>query len=185
MKVQVRCDVGHHFKRTISAVNLGEYRFLPLPKVSTGAQECLLEFDVEKEDNRAKYVRGEAKLVLSFASLLFDCEVKDTGYRLDDVDQHRMQKNSVGTPLRYDNYEVPMSSLSRLSETLARQFVRSSKAYQLALQAKTIDYSLAFLLLVTAIEAMSSQEEIIPHDQLDKSKKSCERFCKFVATYCS
>jgi hypothetical protein len=184
MKVQVRCDVGHHFLRTISAVDFREYRLLPLPTAAVGKQECVLEFDVDKEDGRANYARGEAKLFLSFASLLFDCEIKDTGCRVDGVDQHRKQRVGDST-LKYKNYDVPVSSLSRLSETLAKQFVRSSKAYQLALHARTIDYSLAFLLLVTAIEAMSSQEEVIPHNELDKTKKSCERFCNFVTTYCS
>jgi hypothetical protein len=43
---------------------------------------------------------------------------------------------------------------------------------------------LAFLLLVTSIECLSSQEEVIPNSELNKSGKSTERFCRVITAFC-
>ena len=73
----------------------------------------------------------------------------------------------------------------RLDAEALQQFVRASHAFSLGIQAGSIDLSLSFLLLVTAIECLSSLEGFIPNAEMNKDSKSTERYVQFVKRFCS
>jgi hypothetical protein len=70
-----------------------------------------------------------------------------------------------------------------LGDSLSVQFLRAAKAYSSAIEFVPSDPTFAFFLLTTAIECLSTQDEVIPFAELAATGKTCERFCRFVKTY--
>jgi hypothetical protein len=73
----------------------------------------------------------------------------------------------------------------RLDAEALQQFFRASHAFSLGIQAGSLDLSLSFLLLVTAIECLSSLGGFIPNAEMNKDSKSTERYVQFVKKFCS
>jgi Apea-like HEPN len=128
--------------------------------------------------------------LFSRLSLLFDCRVAKTGYRVNGLD---ISSNRPKTTQLSELFEgqVPaidaaamVGHLFTLGDQLTKQFVRACNAYSLAIVAVELDRSLSFLLLVTALECLSTQEEFIPNAELNKSSKSAERYCRLVQSFC-
>ncbi len=133
---------------------------------------------------------GEGEIFLSFLALLFDCRIRKTGFRINGLDisgnhpqkPHIMEmfEGTIDSP-ECDTY---VTHLFTLGSELTKQFARACNAYSLAIASVELDTSLSFLLLVTALECISTQEAFCPNSTLDKSKKSTERYCRLVQNYC-
>ena len=189
MKIEVRCRLSKWFPSTLGAYGLGRYTLEALPTTFGGAQEAILTF-IDAPKTSHSNPQEEGAMFLAVLALIFDSKIASTGVRINGIDIGR----DMPTSRRLDGMfagDIPNEDhlsftkhLATLGEQLAKQFVRACKAYSLAITASELDASLSFLLLVTAIESISSQEEFCPHKELDKTKKSTERYCRLVIQYC-
>jgi hypothetical protein len=190
IKTEIRCELSRRFPIAQGDVDLYRYKLKPLPSKYSGQQEAILIFedDMKKGHSNAEH---EGEIVLSFMSLLFDCHVQKTGYRVNGLDISGEHPSKAHLSGLFEGSIVPGDSaamvrhLFTLGDQLTKQFVRACNAYALAIASVELDRSLSFLLLVTALECLSTQEEFCPNAELDKSKKSTERYCRLVSEYCS
>ena len=186
---ELRCELSRSFPIAHGDIDLLRYRLKPLPSKYGGPQEALLIFedDMTKGHSDAKH---EGQIILSFLSLMFDCRVRETGYRVNGLDiggngpKNAHLSELFEGLLPTENSAKMIDHLFTLGDQLSKQYARACNAYSLAIVSVDFDRSLAFLLLVTALECMSTQEEFHPNTELDKSQKSVERYCLFVKTYC-
>ncbi len=133
----------------------------------------------------------EGEIMLSVLVLLFDCRIKKTGYRVNGLDISGQRP--VKAPLEglfdgevaTEDYASLVRNLFSLGDQLTKQFIRACNAYSLAIASIELDRSLSFLLLVTALECIATQEKFCPNTELDKTKKSAERYCRLVRDYCN
>lgn len=188
MKVEIRCSSKKIFKNTVTSLNIGRYTLSVLPKVNHQESEFILSFDdslVHGHSNSEE----EGAIVLSVLSVLFNTVLKKKGLRINqlDVGVQNTELNrylpDISGQLEEQDFSEDINNLLCMSPQLVKQFVRASHAYSMAIQSIELDISLTFLLLVTAIECLSTQEEFIPNSQLNKDKKSVERYCKFILKY--
>jgi hypothetical protein len=187
---ELRCELSRRFVITQSEIPLSRYLLVPMVSKYGGPQEAVLTFEEMMLKGHAN-PEEEGEIVLSVLSLLFDCEVKKTGYRVNSIDisggnrrQPRLADHFEANIIKGD-YSIDIENIFTLSNQLAKQFVRACNAYSLAISSVELDSSLSFLLLVTALECISTQEEFLPNTVLDKSKKGAERYCSLVQSYCS
>lgn len=186
---EIRCELSRRFPIAQGDVDLFRYCLKPLPSQYGGQQEAILIFedDMKKGHSNAEH---EGEIVLSFMSLLFDCRVRKTGYRVNglDIGGNHPAKAHLSElfegPLPVEDAAEMVRHLFTLGDQLTKQFVRACNAYALAIASVELDRSLSFLLLVTALECLSTQEEFCSNAELDKSKKSTERYCRLVSAYC-
>ena len=189
VKLQIRCRVGRRFPIAGTNVVMGRYSMAPLPAVPGAEQEALIHFvDTERNVSHSN-PHGEGELALSLLSMLLDCEVREIGYAVNGIDVGRDRAEPslaavTSAELDVFDFSHQLEQLLRSSDQLIKQQIRAARAYDLALHASRLDVTLAFLLLVTAIECLSSQEEVIPNEELNKSEKSTERFCRVISQYC-
>lgn len=190
MKVQLRCSLGRRFPNAGGTITIGRYRVIPIPTIAGGEQEGVFEFDEPERTSGHSHLEGEGKLILAFLSLLLNCEVRETGFAINGIDVSRDKKTTSlvcmdSRAMDRLDFSASLDQLLCSSEQIVKQLIRAAKAYDLALHASAIDVTLAFLLLVTSIECLSSQEEVIPNSELNKSQKSTERFCRVVTKFCT
>ena len=187
---ELRCELSRRFPIAQGEVDLLRYKLRPLPSKYGGQQEAILIFqdDMTRGHSHAEH---EGEIVLSFMSLLFDCRVTKTGYRVNGLDISGDRPRTTQLSELFEG-QVPtidaaamVGHLFTLGDQLTKQFVRACNAYSLAISAVELDRSLSFLLLVTALECLSTQEEIIPNSELNKSSKSADRYCRLVQSFCS
>ena len=186
---EIRCELSRRFPIAQGDVDLFRYCLKPLPSQHGGQQEAILIFedDMKKGHSNAEH---EGEIFLSFMSLLFDCRVRKTGYRVNglDISGNHPAKAHLSElfegPLPVGDAAEMVRHLFTLGDQLTNQFVRACNAYALAIASVELDRSLSFLLLVTALECLSTQEEFCSNAELDKSKKSTERYCRLVSAYC-
>lgn len=187
---EIRCELSRRFPIAQGDIDLYRYRLKPLPSKYGDHQEAILIFedDMKKGHSNAEH---EGEIILSFMSLLFNCRVHKTGYRVNGLDISGNQPAKAQLSELFEGSLTPEDSaemvrhLFTLGDQLTKQFVRACNAYALAIASVELDRSLSFLLLVTALECLSTQEEFCPNTELDKSKKSTERYCRLVSAYCS
>lgn len=188
MKVEIRCSSKKNFKNTVKSMNIGRYTLSVLPKVNNQESEFILGFDdslVHGHSNSEE----EGAIVLSVLSVLFNTVLKKRGLRINQVDVgiQNTELNEylpdISGQLEEQDFSEDINNLLCMSPKLVKQFVRASHAYSMAIQSIELDISLSFLLLVTAIECLSTQEEFIPNSILNKDKNSVERYCKFILQY--
>lgn len=186
---ELRCELSRRFPIVQGDVDFFRYRLKPLPSKYGGQQEAILIFedDMTKGHSNGEH---EGEIVLSFMSLLFDCRIRKTGYRVNGLDisgtspaKAQLSELFEGQIPEQDTATM-VRHLFTLGDQLTKQFVRACNAYALAIASVELDRSLSFLLLVTALECISTQEEFCPNAELDKSKKSTERYCRLVQAYC-
>lgn len=190
MKVQLRCSLGRRFPDAGGTIIIGPYRIIPIPRISGGEQEGIFEFDEPERASGHSHPEGEGKILFALLSLLLNCEVRKTGFAINDIDMCRNEKASTlvcldSQAINKLDFSEHLHQLLCSSEQIVKQVIRAAKAYDLALHASAIDVTLAFLLLVTSIECISSQEEVIPNSELNKSQKSTERFCRVITSFCT
>ena len=187
---EIRCEMSRRFPIAQGELDLARYKLEPLPSRYGGQQEAILTFEVSMAKGHAS-PEEEGEMILSFLTLLFDCKVKKTGHRVNGVDigSDRQRKPHLVElfegPIESSDYASDVGRLFSLGDQLTKQFIRACNAYSLAISSVELDTSLAFLLLVTALECISTQEQFLPNSELDKSKKSTERYCRLVQTYCN
>lgn len=187
---EIRCELSRRLPIASREIDLARYKLKPLPSRYGGQQEALLVFEESMTKGHAN-PEEEGRIVLSLMALLFDCKVKQTGYRINGLDISADQNkksylaNHFEGPLEPFDYASQVQSLFSLGDQLTKQFIRACNAYSLAISSVELDSSLCFLLLVTALECLSTQEEFLSNSELDKSKKSTERYCRLVQRYCS
>jgi len=187
---EIRCELSRRFPIAQGDVDLYRYCLKPMPSRYGGQQEAILIFqdDMKMGHSNAEH---EGEIVLSFMALLFNCRVRKTGYRVNGLDisgdrpaKAHLSELFEGALASGDSAEM-VRHLFTLGDQLTKQYVRACNAYALAIASVELDRSLSFLLLVTALECLSTQEEFCPNTELDKSKKSTERYCRLVSAYCS
>jgi hypothetical protein len=190
MQVEVRCRCEHDFNRTTTKIIAGPYTLALLPKVSGGATEGVLSFeDARINTHGFSNPDEEARIILDVLSLLSATTWNVTGLRVNGID-------TLGTRRRLINLETErlpgdidvtknVMDVLRLDAEALKQFVRASHAFSLGIQAGSIDLALSFMLLVTAVECLSSLEGFIPNAEMNKDSKSTERFVQFVKQFCS
>lgn len=187
---ELRCEFSRRLPIAVTQIDMGRYQLRALPTRYGSPQEAILVFEEKMKKGHAN-PEEEGKIILSFLALLFNCRVRQTGYRVNglDISAEHPKKNHLASlfdgSIEQRDYAMQFGYLLSLGEQLTKQFIRASNAYALAISSIDMDPSLAFLLLVTALECISTQEEFCPNAELDKSKKSTERYCRLVREYCS
>jgi hypothetical protein len=187
---EIRFELSKRFPIAQGRIDLFRYQLMPLPSRYEGHQEAILAFQdgMEKGHSNAEH---EGEIILSVLAMLFDCKIKKTGYRLNglDISGHSPVKapldNFFGGEIGADEYATLVHQIFTLGDQLTKQFIRACNSYSLAISSIELDRALSFLLLVTALECISTQEELYPNTELDKSKKSVERYCRLVKEYCT
>ncbi len=186
---ELRCELSRRFPVAQGEIDLLRYTLRPLPSKYGGQQEAILIFQDEMTRGHS-HAEHEGEIVLSFMSLLYDCRVTKTGYRVNGLDISGDKPSTMKLSELFGG-QVPeidaaamVRNLFTLGDHLTKQFVRACNAYSLAIVAVELDRSLSFLLLVTALECLSTQEEVIPNADLRKSSKSAERYCRLVQMFC-
>lgn len=186
---EIRCELSRRFAIAQAEIDLSRYRLKPMVSRYGGPQEAILSFEEPMLKGHAN-PEEEGEIVLSVLSLVFDCKVRKTGYRINalDISGSNDRKPHLdehfGGAIQSGDYAAHIKNLFTLGDQLAKQFIRASNAYSLAIASVELDSSLSFLLLVTALECISTQETFLANSVLDKSKKSTERYCRLVQTYC-
>lgn len=186
---EIRCEFSRRFSIAQGDVDLFRYCLKPLPSKYGGQQEAILIF-VDKMEKGHSDAEHEGEIFLSFMSLLFNCRVNKTGYRVNGIDIGGDRPAKAHLPELFEGQiatgdaAAMVSHLFTLGDQLTKQFVRACNAYSLAITSAELDRSLSFLLLVTALECISTQEEFCSNAVLDKAKKSTERYCRLVSAYC-
>ncbi|MEL6442229.1 MAG: hypothetical protein AAFQ80_23655 [Cyanobacteria bacterium J06621_8] len=169
-------------------MNIGRYTLSMLPKVNNQESEFILSFD-DSLVNGHSNSEEEGSIILSVLSVLFNTVIKKKGLRINQIDVGVKNKelnrylSDISGQLEEQDFSEDINNLLCMSPQLVKQFVRASHAYSMAIQSIELDISLTFLLLVTTIECLSTQEEFIPNSKLNKDKKSAERYCKFILQY--
>jgi hypothetical protein len=186
---ELRCELSRRFPIRQGDLDFLRYRLRLLPSRYGGQQEAVLIF----EDDMAKghsNPEHEGEILFSFMSLLFNCRVRKTGCRQNgnDLSSVRPAKVHLSELFEGEIKSPDAASMVRhlftLGDQLTKQFVRACNAYALAIASIELDRSLSFLLLVTALECISTQEDFCPNKELHKTKKSTERYCRLVQSYC-
>ena len=186
---ELRCELSSRFAIAQGEVDLRRYKLHPLPSKYGGPQEAILSFTEPMRGSHAN-PEEEGDIVLSFLSLLLNCRIRKTGYRVNGLDISGQKPNPsrlaslFGETLALSSPEISVSQLFTLGDQLAKQFIRACNAYSLALASVELDSALSFLLLVTALESIASQEEFCPNAELDKQSRNVERYCRLVLSYC-
>ena len=183
---ELRCEFSSRFPIAKTTIELARYRLKLLPTRRGGPQEGILEFEDEVSGSHSN-PEHEGEIALSILSLLFNCRVYKTGYRANGLDitgHSRFESPSAEAVVDPTGAGDTIESIFTFTPQLTVQFIRACNAYSLALHARELDRTLAFLLLVTSLECLSSQEEFIPNAELSKSAKSTERYVRLVQTFC-
>lgn len=190
LRTELRCELSRRLPITVSTLDLGRYRLEALPTRYGFPQEAILVFEDRMTKGHSN-AEEEGAIVLSFLALLFNCRVRQTGYRVDglDIGAEHPKKSHLASlfegPIEDRNYAAQVAKLQSLGEQMTKQFIRACNAYALAIVSADLDPSLPFLLLVTSLECISTQEEFCPNVELNKQSKSTERYCRLVREYCS
>ena len=170
-------------------MDIGRYKLSILPKSVDSDSEFILSFYDQMEGGHSN-PEEEGVILIGIFSLLFNTTITKTGFRINDIDcgiQSTNLKNSfpeIFNELDDTDYSLYFSNMLCMSDQIIKQFVRASHAYSMAIRSFDLDISLSFLLLVTAIECLSTQEEFISNKELNKDKHSAERYCRFVNQFC-
>lgn len=173
------------FPSGATSVAFGRYRITPVPSLNTDRVEAVLDFtdSYEAPLGGGSNPEEEANIICNLLSLICEARIKRSGLRVGAVDvplsQDRVYARYRGTLPEIDTNDYLEHVLS-LSRDLARQVSRACRAYSAALDFIPADPTFAFFLLVVSIECLSSQQAIIPSEELDVDKKKCERFCTFI-----
>jgi hypothetical protein len=188
VRTEIRCELSKHLPIAQMEVDLFRYHLTALPTKYGENQEAILAFDDQVKGGYSN-PQHEGELALALISLFFDCKISKTGYRANSLDMSRDKRDAFDNffcgEIAGADYAQLIKNVLCLGDQLTKQFIRACNAYSLAIQASSVDRTLAFLLLVTSVECLSSQEEFIPNSELNRSSKSTERYCKFVKQYCS
>jgi len=186
---EIRCELSRRFPIAQGDVDLFRYCLKPLPSKYGGQQEAILIFEDGMKSGHSN-AELEGEIVLSFISLLFDCRIRKTGHRVNGLDisgdypakahLSELFEGQIAT----GDAAVMVRHLFTLGDQLTKQFVRACNAYALAIASVELDRSLSFLLLVIALECLSTQEEFCPNAELNKETKSAKRYCRLVSAYC-
>jgi hypothetical protein len=187
---EIRCEMSRRFAVAQGELDLAGYKLRPLPSKYGGKQEAILVFE-GGGTNAHSNPEEEGEMVLSFMALLFNCKVQKTGYRINGLDIGSSAQRKPHLSELFEgsietlDYAAHIRSLFSLSDQLAKQFIRACNAYSLAVSSIELDSTLSFLLLVTALECLSTQEAFLSSSELDKSKMRTERYCCLVKTFCT
>lgn len=189
--IEVKLRLSKRFPPGISVVKFGRYQLQVIPSVLHTGSEAILSFidNYEHPERGGSYPEEEANMVAKLISIVWDSHVKPAGLRVNNVDipssegrdaEAYPQFFGVFDPTTVENY---LEKVLSLEEDLARQYIRACKTYSFACEFIPSDVTFAFILLVVSVECMSSQDSVIPFDELNPDKKSCERYCRFITSY--
>lgn len=147
---------------------------------------ALLSFlDELEKDAGSSHPEEESKMALAVFSLFTNSRFRSRGIRLNHIDIPRLNAEVQVYPeffgeLETGDLQPAFDRLYSLDDDLCRQYVRAAKTYSLALDFIPHDPTFAFFLLVVSVECLSSQDAVLPHGELNPSKMSCERYCRFI-----
>jgi hypothetical protein len=189
MLVEVRCRSEHDFDRTTTRISAGPYSLALLPKVSGGTTEGILIFeDARIHKHGFSKPDEQAQIILDILSVVSGTTWTLTGLRVSGVDRLGTRKRVLDLEGEHPPGDIDLTGevtdALRLDKETLQQFIRSSHAFNLGIQAGIIDLALSYLLLVTSVECLSSLESYIPNSELNRQKKSAERYVRFIHDFC-
>jgi len=185
MRFEIKVQLSKRFPDGVASVIFGRYTITAIPVEKAIGAEAVLAF----EDNQggARHPIGEADIACRLLSLVMNARVKRSGVRIDvkgiTEDAEVLQYDDFLRDFEPGDLNFYMGATLSMDENLARQFIRAANPYSFALEFIPSDPTFSFFLLAVAVECILSQEVVIPHHELDKDAKKCERFCLFITTY--
>jgi hypothetical protein len=186
---QMRFRISKCFHPTTNEVLVGQYKIVIIPCSSPGVSEALLQLESTYVHpiGESSNPEEEAVIVCEVLSALLNARMALLGFRID-VEHYLALDRLVRYPnleglVETTNLDADFNHILSLDDDLARQYIRACHAYSFALNFIPADPAFAFLLLVVAIECLSSQNAVIPFEDLAGGAKKCERFRRFIETY--
>ena len=188
IKIEIHCTSGRPFQHISGPVAAGPYLLTLEPTSDATGTKAVLTFEdtfVHKHGHGDPL--GEGRIAIDFLALLTGVSWTVTQVVFDGVAIPK-RRGPLGNALPIDDNTTDhtgrIDAIMRLAEADLRQFVRACRTFNLALHTAEIDETLGFLLLVTAIESLSSMESFLPNVVLNKAKYSADRYVRFVQKYC-
>lgn len=184
--VETRLVFSSRFKKGTSEIRCGRYAFRLIPSTNPGRSEAVLSFpsDYSRPDDGGSHPEEEANILCNCLAVLLESQVKRQGLRFNGIESpfHGGDATVLATGTEIDSSFLctDLARLLTLDIDVARQFVRSCRAFASAIGYIPSDPTFAFFLLVVAVECLSSQPAIIKAEDLDVDSKKCERFCLFI-----
>ena len=82
---EIRCELSKRFPIAQGSIDLFRYQLMLLPSRYEGHQEAILTFQdgMEKGHSNGEH---EGEIMLSVLAMLFNCNIKKTGYRVNGLD---------------------------------------------------------------------------------------------------
>jgi hypothetical protein len=187
--VEVRITLSKKLPPGVSEVRFGPYLLHAIPSEVTEGGEAVLLFNTgdSQPESIGSDPEAEAAIVCRLLSLLLDTRYRRAGFRLNYIDipyinEQREYPQFLGI-IDTSNLDEHIKRIQSLDEGIARQFLRASHTYSFALDFIPSDAAFAFFLLSVSVECLSSQDSVIPFEELQPEGKTAERFVRFVQTY--
>lgn len=187
--IESRLLFSKQFPTSLDHVKFSHYTLKVIPTDSLFDGEAVLSFSDKYEHEQGNGSNPEEEIlnVLRIISVLLNTRIKKTGLRVNSIHiqpgkSRNAYKEFLGI-LDLKDIQEYFDQVLKLDEDIARQLLRSCHSYSFAIEFIPSDITFAFFLLVVAIECLSSQNLIIPHEELDMDRKKCERFSSFIKKY--
>lgn len=187
-RTETRVWISKLIPANLPEIDMGHYKIRAISSDKTAGGEAILSYDEPppRKDGPPRAPVVELDLICSLLSLLLDCRVKRDGVKINGVDvlepsNHDQYPQFLGV-VDAGNLDSDTRKVLALDRDLARQFIRASKCYSLALDFIPSDPTFAFFLLITSVECLANQASVISSDEISKDSK-CERFCHFIKSY--
>lgn len=172
-------------------IHFGKYTIRSVPSGTKLFAEATLEFKntYGHEPGDGSDPVKEVAIACDLLSLVFATEVvpievrMSSGSLIQNPQIKKAYNDFYGMIGDVSFTDTAFTTVLKMPEDLARQFSRASRAYAHGIGYITKDVTFSFLLFTVAIECLSSQQLVIPAEELHPDEKKCERFCTFIMRY--
>lgn len=182
------------FKRPVppgfSGCEFSGFKLVPDPSGDHQHGDAQLAFrsPARKGAVASYYPEQELELARQLLAFYIDASVRVVEIRADpgppDEDLPAATLTDSGPGQNYLEGLGPFAErVMSVDVSVGRQLFRAFKVYAFALDFIESDITFAFLLLSVAVECLSSQDRVIPHDELHRDKHKCDRFCRFLTSF--
>ncbi len=183
MQIKVLFRTSKRIHPKFGTVAFGKYVVEPLPTEasdSTSATDTyLMRFDHEmRPDENVANPEGEARLILSFLSLVLGTQLEYKALMIDSVNVPPSPKpTSRGSELLEElpPLDIFHNKLQKADMDMARQFLRACEVYRSAINTLGDNNTLSYFLLTVAIECLSNK--------LGQGQGTCDKFIDFILRY--
>lgn len=196
-QISSRLHFPKQFPSNTSGIAIDHYKLSVLPAERPELQsQAVITFPVEADhlDELLSFVHRELRILCDYLGVIFNTEVHYEGLRVNDSDCIlRQAPENRGAEERntYSDFYGELDPekarmfgrLLYMNDPVATQFTRACRMYIAAIQFIPNEPEIANLLLVSAVECLSSHNGVFPPVYEVKTKNEeglTSRFCRFI-----